>query len=44
MMYQVTTVTAKDELIRLLEDGWDFVKELSDGEYGVRKNSHVHMS
>lgn len=44
MMYQVRTVAAKDELIRLLEDGWDFVKELSDGEYIVRKNTHVHMS
>lgn len=44
MPYQVRTVAAKDELIRLLEDGWDFVKELSDGEYVVRKNTHVHMS
>ena len=44
MMYQVRTVAAKDELIRLLEDGWDFVKELSDGEYIVRKNTHEHMS
>lgn len=30
-LYQVTGVTAKDEIIRLLGEGWEFFKKLSDG-------------
>lgn len=29
--YQVIAVTAKDDMIRRLEEGWDFIKRLADG-------------
>ena len=41
MPRQVGTAAAKDELIRILEDFW---QKLSNGEYVMRKDAHLHTS
>ena len=35
--YEAKIVTNKDELVELLEDGWDLIKEFSSEEYVVRR-------
>lgn len=35
--YQVRLALNKDELVRLLENGWDLLRELSSGEFVVRR-------